>query len=198
MCKSKEAPQVEDSILTSASETDSEAIVAFNFGGSTGVILILVMALVMSFFMYQFCRCCMPGRCRKHRGTTNDNQAMNNAILTLALAIGQQQHQGQQQQHLQVQERQQQQLPGITPGHSYSTVSQALAARLGKATGTSGEVPGARQLQWKPEESESGPGTNQEEVAPNGPPGVPEIAEQDLQQDPVLMQALWSIINNVH
>ena len=198
MCKSQEAPQVEDSILTSASETDSEAIVAFNFGGSTGVILILVMALVMSFFMYQFCRCCMPGRCRKHRGTTNDNQAMNNAILTLALAIGQQQHQGQQQQHLQVQERQQQQLPGITPGHSYSTVSQALATRLGKATGTSGEVPGARQLQWKPEESESGPGTNQEEVVPNGPPGVPEIAEQDLQQDPVLMQALWSIINNVH
>ena len=197
MCKSQKAPQVEDSILTSASETDSEAIVAFNFGGSTGVILILVMALVMSFFMYQFCRCCMPGRCRKHRGTTNDNQAMNNAILTLALAIGQQQHQGQQQQHLQVQERQQQQLPGITPGHSYSTVSQALATRLGKATGTSGEVPGARQLQWKPEESESGPGTNQEEVAPNGPPGVPEITEQDLQQDPVLMQALWSIINNV-
>ena len=197
MCKSKEAPQVEDSILTSASETDSEAIVAFNFGGSTGVILILVMALVMSFFMYQFCQCCMPGHCRKHQGTTNDNQAMNNAILTLALAIGQQQHQGQQQQHLQVQERQQQQLPGITPGHSYSTVSQALATRLGKATGTSGEVPGARQLQWKPEDSESGPGTNQEEVAPNGPPGVPEITEQDLQQDPVLMQALWSIINNV-
>ena len=191
------APQVEDTILTLASETDSEAIVAFNFGGSTGVILILVMALVLSCFMYQFCRCCMPGRCRKHRGTTNDNQAMNNAILTLALAIRQQQHQGQQQQHLQVQERQQQQLPGITPGHSYSTVSQALATRLGKATGTSGEVPGARQLQWKPEDSESGPGTNQEEVAPNGPPGVPEITEQDLQQDPVLMQALWSIINNV-
>ena len=110
---------------------------------------------------------------------------MNNTILTLALAIGQQQHQSQQQQHLQVQEQQQQQL-------------QALAARLGKATGTSGEVPGARQLQWKPEESESGPGTNQEEVGPNGPPGVPEIAEQDLQQDPILMQALWSIINNAH
>ena len=197
MCKSKEAPQVEDSILTSASETDSEAIVAFNFGGSTGIILILVMALVMSFFMYQFCRCCMPGRCRKHRGTTNDNQAMNNAILTLALAIGQQ-HQGQQQQHLQVQERQQRQLPGITPGHSYSTVSQALATRLGKARGTSREVPEARQLQWKLEDSQSGPGTNQDEVAPNGPPVVPEITEQDLQQDPVLMQALWSIINNVH
>ena len=192
------APQVEDTILTSASETDSEAIVAFNFGGSTGVILILVMALVLSFFMYQFCRCCMPGHCRKQQRPTNDNQAVNNAIITLALAIGQQQHQSQQQQHLQVQEQQQQQLHRITPGHNYSTVNQALAARLGKATGTSGEVPGARQLQWKPEESESGPGINQEEVVPNGPPGVPEIAEQDLQQDPVLMQALWSIINNVH
>ena len=43
------APQAEDTILTSASETDSEAIVAFNFGGSTGIILILVMALVLSF-----------------------------------------------------------------------------------------------------------------------------------------------------
>ena len=198
------APQVEDTILTSASETDSEAIVAFNFGGSTGVILILVMALVLSFFMYQFCRCCMPGRCRKQQRPTNDNQAVNSAIITLALAIGQQQNQGHQQQHQQVQELQQQQLPRVTPGHNCSTVNQALLARLGKAAGTSGEVPGVRQLQWRSEESEgqdrprSRPGSNQEDVVPNGPPGVPEIAEQDLLQDPVLMQALWSIINNAH
>ena len=205
MCKSKQDPQVEDSILTSASETDSEAIVAFNFGGSTGVILILVMALVLSFFMYQFCRCCMPGRCSKQQKPTNDNQAVNSAIVTLALAIGQQQQQqSQQQQHQQIQEQQQKHLPRVTPGHNCSTVNQALLARLGKAAGTSGEVPGARQLQWRPEETEgqdrsgSGPGTNLEVVAPNGPPGVPEITEQDLQQDPVLMQALWSIINNVH
>ena len=181
MCKSKEAPQVEDSILTSASETDSEAIVAFNFGGSTGVILILVMALVVTFFMYQFCRCCMPGRCRKHRETTNDNQAMNNAILTLALEIGQQQHQGQQQQvQQQVQERQERQLSGTIPRYSYSKVSQALASR---------------QLQWKQEDPEAGPGTSLEEA--DGPPRIPEIREQDLQQDPVLQQALWSIIKNV-
>ena len=204
MCKSQTAPQVEDSILTSASETDSEAIVAFNFGGSTGVILILVMALVLSFFMYQFCRCCMPGRCRKQQRPTNDNQAVNNAIITLALAIGQQQNQNQQQQHQQVQEHQQLQLSRVTPGHNCSTVNQALLARLGKAAGTSGEVPGVRQLQWRSEESEgqdrpgSGPGSSQEDVVPNGPPGVPEIAEQDLLQDPVLMQALWSIINNAH
>ena len=102
-----------------------------------------------------------------------------------------------------MQEHQQQQLSRVmTPGHNCSTVNQALLARLGKVAGTSGEVPGARQLQWRPEESEgqerpgSGPGTNQEGVVPNGPPGVPEIVEQDLQQDPVLMQALWSIINN--
>ena len=175
MCKSQSKPQVEDSILTSASETDSEAIVAFNFGGSTGVIMILVGALMVMFFAYQFCRCCLPGRCKKHRRTTNDNGDMSNAILSLALAIGQQ-HQGQQQQvQQQVQERQERQLSGTIPGYSYSTVSQALASRLEKATGASGEVPGSRQLQWKPEDSESGPGTNQEVVAPNGPPGVTEI-----------------------
>ena len=196
------APQVEDTILTLASETDSEAIVAFNFGGSTGVILILVMALVLSFFLYQFCRCCMPGRCRKKQRPNNDNQAVNNAIITLALAIGQQQHQNQQQQHQQMQEHQQQQLSRMmTPGHNYSTVNQALA-RLGKVAGTSAEVPGSRQLQWRPEESEGqerprpGPGINQKGVASNGPPVVPEIVEQDLQQDPALMQALWSIITN--
>ena len=155
MGKSQSTPQVEDSILTSASETDSEAIVAFNFGGSTGVILILVMALVLSFFLYQFCRCCMPGRCRKRQRPNSDNQAVNNAIITSALAIGQQQHQNQQQQHQQMQEHQQQQLSRVmTPGHNCSTVNQALLARLGKAAGTSGEVPGARQLQWRPEESE--------------------------------------------
>ena len=198
------APQAEDTILTSASETDSEAMVAFNFGGSTGVLVILVMALVLSFFLYQFCRCCMPGRCSKQQRPTNDNQAVNSAIITLALAIGQQQNLSQQQQHQQVQDHQQQQPTRVTPGHSCSTVNQALLATLGKAAGTSGEVPGVRQLQWRPEESEgqdrpgSGPGPNQEDMAPNGPPGVPEIAEQDLQQDPILMQTLWSIINNAH
>ena len=118
---------------------------------------------------------------------------MSNAIVSLALAIGQQ-HQGQHQQHLQVQERQQR----LQTGHSYSTASQVLATRLAKATGTSREVPEARQLQWKQEDSQSGPGTNQDERAPNGPPVVPEIMEQDLQQDPDLIEALWSIINNVH
>ena len=197
MCKSRDAPQVEDSILTSASETDSEAIIAFNFGGSTGVILILVTALVISFFIYQFCRCCMPGRC-KTRGRSNDSQAMSNAIESLALAIGQQ-HQGQHQQHHhqqhhQMQERQQ----WPQTGHNYSTASQVLATRLAKATGTSRGVPEAKQLQWKQEDSQSGPGTNQEERTQNGPPVVPEIMEQDLQQDPDLIEALWSIINNVH
>ena len=196
------APQVEDTILTSASETDSEAIVAFNFGGSTGVILILVLALVLTFFMYQFCKCCMPGRCRQQQRPTNDNQTVNTALIQLALAIGQ--NQSQQQQHLQVQEHHQQQVPRVTPGHNCPTVNQALLTRLGKAAGTSGEVQGVRRLQWRPEEPEggdmpgSGPGSNQEDEVPNGPPGVPEITEQDLLQDPVLVQALWSIINNTH
>ena len=83
-------------------------------------------------------------------------------------------------------------------GHNYSTASQVLATRLAKATGTLKGVPEAKQLQWKQEDSQSGPGTNQDEIAPNGPPVVPEIMEQDLQQDPDLIEALWSIINNVH
>ena len=166
--------------MTSASETDSEAIVAFNFGGSTGVIMILVGALMVMFFAYQFCRCCSTGRCKKPRRITNENGDMSNAILTLALAIGQQ-HQGQQQQvQQQVQERQERQLSGTIPRYSYSKVSQALASR---------------QLQWKQEDPESGPGTSLEEA--DGPPRIPEIREQDLQQDPVLQQALWSIIKNV-
>jgi len=150
------APQAEDTILTSASETDSEAMVAFNFGGSTGVLVILVMALVLSFFLYQFCRCCMPGRCSKQQRPTNDNQAVNSAIITLALAIGQQQNLSQQQQHQQVQDHQQQQPTRVTPGYSYSTVNQALLptapalqstrpyqallATVGKAAGNSGDT----------------------------------------------------------
>jgi len=109
------SPQAEDTILTSTSETDSEAMVAFNFGGSTGVLVILVMALVLSFFLYQFCRCCMHGRCSKQQRPTNDNQAVNSAIITLALAIGQQQNVSQQQQHQQVQDHQQQQPTRVTP-----------------------------------------------------------------------------------
>ena len=197
MGNNKSAPQAEDTILTSTSETESEAIIAFNIGGSTGVILILVMALVISFFTYQFCRCCMPGRC-KTRGRNSDSLAMSNAIESLAVAIGQQ-HQGQHhqqhhQQHRQMQERQE----GPQTGHNYPSASQVLATRLAKATGTLKRVPEAKQLQWKQEDSESGLGAKQEERTQNNPPVIPEILEQDLQQDPDLIEALWSIINNVH
>ena len=156
MCNSHAAPQAKDTFLTSTSETDSESVVAFNFGGSTGVLVILVMAVVLSFFLYQLCRCCMHGRCSKQQRPTNDNQAVNSAIITLALAIGQQQNVSQQQQHQQVQDHQQQQPTRVTPGYSYSTVNQALLptapalqstrpyqallATVGKAAGNSGDT----------------------------------------------------------
>ena len=98
------SPQAQDTILTSTSETDSESVVAFNFGGSTGVLVILVSAVVVSFFLYQLCRCCMDGRCSKQQRPNNDNQGVNSAIIALALAIGQQQNVSQQQQHQQVQD----------------------------------------------------------------------------------------------
>ena len=55
-----------------------------------------------------------------------------------------------------------------------------------------------RQLQWSPADTdgEGGPIATQEGVAANAPPAVPEIIEPDLQQDPALMEALWSIITN--
>ena len=97
-----------------------------------------------------------------------------------------------------MQQQQQQQQPRMmTPGHNYSTINQALA-RFGKRTGTSAEVPGSRQLQWSPADSdgEGRPRATQEGVAASAPPAVPEIIEPDLEQDPALMEALWSIITN--
>ena len=106
---------------------------------------------------------------------------MSNAILTLAQAIGQQNLGQQQQVQQQVQQHvQEQQLFGAIPRYNYSRVSQALASR---------------QLQWKQEDPEARAGTSLEEA--DGPPRIPEIREQDLQQDPVLQEALWSIIKNV-
>ena len=126
MGNSHTAPQAQDTILTSTSETDSESVVAFNFGGSTGVLVILVTAVVVSFFLYQLCRCCMGGRCSRQQRPNNDNQGLNSAIITLALAVGHQQNVIQQQQHQQVQDHQLQQPTRVTPGYSYSTVNQAL------------------------------------------------------------------------
>merc|ERR1711895_168486 len=114
----------QDTILTSTSETDSESVVAFNFGGSTGVLVILVTAVVVSFFLYQLCRCCMDGRCSRQQRPNNNNQGLNSAIITLALAVGHQQNVIQQQQHQQVQDHQLQQPTRVTPGYSYSTVNQ--------------------------------------------------------------------------
>ena len=133
MCNSHTAPQAQDTILTSTSETDSESVVAFNFGGSTGVLVILVTAVVVSFFLYQLCRCCMDGRCSRqqrpnndNQGSNNDNQGSNSAIIALAMAVGHQQNIIQQQQHQQQLDHQLQQPTRVTPGYSDSTVNQAL------------------------------------------------------------------------
>ena len=194
MGNSKSTPQAEDTILTSTSETESEAIIAFNIGGSTGVILIMVIALVTSFFAYQFCRCCMPSRCRS-RGRKNDNIAISNAIESLAVAIGHQNQGHLQQQHHQQQRQKQERQEGPQTGHNYPSASQILASRLVKATGTLKRIPEAKQLQWTQENTEAGPGVKKEEQTQNNPPVIPEMLEQDLQQDPDLIEALWSIIH---
>ena len=123
------SPQAQDTVLTSSSELDSESVVAFNFGDSTGVLVILVIGVMVSFFLYQLCSCCMDGRCSscsRQQRPNNDNQGLNSALITLALAVGHQQNVSQQQQHQQVQDHQLQQPTRVTPGYSYSTVNQAL------------------------------------------------------------------------
>ena len=117
------SPQAQDTVLTSTSELDSESVVAFNFGDSTGVLVILVIGVIVSFFLYQLFSCCMDGRCSscsRQQRPNYDNQGLNSALITLALAVGHQQNVSQQQQH------QLQQPTGVTPGYSYSTVNQSL------------------------------------------------------------------------
>jgi len=126
MCNSRTAPQAQDTILTSTSETDSESAIAFNFEGSTGVLVILITAVVVSFFLYQLCRCCMGGRCSRQQRPNNDNQGLNSAIIALAMAVGHQQNIIMQQQHQQQLDHQLQQPTRVTPGYSDSTVNQAL------------------------------------------------------------------------
>jgi len=113
------SPQAQDTVLTSTSELDSESVVAFNFGDSTGVLVILVIGVIVSFFLYQLCSCCMDGRCSScsRQQRPNYDQGLNSALITLAFAVGQQQNVSQQQQH---------QPTGVTPGYSYSTVNQSL------------------------------------------------------------------------
>ena len=129
MCNSHAAPQAKDTFLTSTSDTDSESVVAFNFGDSTGVLVILVIGVVLCLAVYQLFSCCMDGpcsSCSRQQRPNNDNQGLNSALITLALAVGHQQNVSQQQQHQQVQDHQLQQPTRVTPGYSYSTVNQAL------------------------------------------------------------------------
>merc|ERR1711955_75572 len=89
-------------------------------GDSTGVLVILVIGVTVSFFLYQLCSCFMDGRCSscsRQQRPNYDNQGLNSALITLALPVGQQQNVSQQQQH---------QPTGVTPGYSYSTVNQSL------------------------------------------------------------------------
>jgi len=111
------SPQAQDTVLTSTSELDSESVVAFNFGDSTGVLVILVIGVMVSFFLYQLCSCCMDGRCSScsRQQRPNYDQGLNSALITLAWAVGHQQNVSQQQQPT-----------GVIPGYSYSTVNQSL------------------------------------------------------------------------
>ena len=113
------SPQAEDTILTSTSETDSESVLAFNFGDSTGVLVILVIGVVLCLAVYQLFSCCMYGPCSScsRQQRPNYDQGLNSALIKVALAVGQQQNVTQQPQH---------QPTGVTPGYSYSTVNQSL------------------------------------------------------------------------
>ena len=119
MCNSHAAPQAKDTFLTSTSEIDSESVLSFNFGDSTGVLVILVIGVVLCLAVYQLFSCCKNGPCsrRSRQQRPNYDQGMNSALITLALAVGQQQNVTQQPQH---------QPTGVTPGYSYSTVNQSL------------------------------------------------------------------------
>jgi len=119
MCNSHAAPQAKDTFLTSTSEIDSESVLAFNFGDSTGVLLILVIGVVLCLAVYQLFSCCMYGPCSScsRQQRPNYDQGLNSALISLAVAVGQQQNVTQQPQH---------QPTGVTPGYSYSTVNQSL------------------------------------------------------------------------
>ena len=123
MCNSHAAPQAKDTFLTSTSEIDSESVLSFNFGDSTGVLVILVIGVVLCLAVYQLFSCC---RSCSRQQRPNYDQGLNSALITLALAVGHQQNVSQQQQHQQVQDHQLQQPTRVTPGYSYSTVNQAL------------------------------------------------------------------------
>ena len=141
MGNSHTAPQAENTMLTSTSEIDSESALAIlNFDGSSGILLIFAIAIIVSFFLYQFFGCCMNGGCsscsRQHipnnQGSNNDNQGANSAIIALSMAVGQQQNMIMQQQHQQQLYPQLQQPTRVTPrysdytGYSYSSLNQQL------------------------------------------------------------------------
>ena len=115
MCNSHAAPQAKDTFLTSTSEIDSESVLSFNFGDSTGVLVILVIGVVLCLAVYQLFSCCMDGRCSScsRQQRPNYDQGLNSALISLAVAVGQQQNVTQQPQH---------QPTGVTPGYSYSTL----------------------------------------------------------------------------
>jgi len=114
MCNSHAAPQAKDTFLTSTSEIDSESVLSFNFGDSTGVLVILVIGVVLCLAVYQLFSCCRS--CSRQK-RPNYDQGLNSALISLAVAVGQQQNVTQQPQH---------QPTGVTPGYSYSTVNQSL------------------------------------------------------------------------
>merc|ERR1711873_324823 len=116
---------------TSTSEMDSESVFSFNFGDSTGVLVILVIGVVLCLAVYQLFSCC---RSCSRQQRPNYDQGLNSALIKVALAVGQQQNVTQQPQH---------QPTGVTPGYSYSTVNHAAGfgnrttAKCKPATATS-------------------------------------------------------------
>ena len=83
-------PQISDSILSSASETESESLITFNFGGTASTLVIVSVVLVGSFITWRCCRCCLPRCCQTNSMT--QKEAQRQAILGIAsMAMNQQQ-----------------------------------------------------------------------------------------------------------
>ena len=89
--KGNQEPQIHTAILSSASNNDSDSLLAMNFGGTESGVIIVSIILIAALIIYKCCTSCRYKCCKNKKQSSKklQNTALLNMASIISLAVNQ-------------------------------------------------------------------------------------------------------------